>query len=66
MQKVGLLRMIWWPAQSPDLNPIENLWHIIKIRFIGRRHQIHLVEDMRVAISEEWESLTEEGFQKVY
>ncbi len=31
--KVGLLCMIW-PAQLPDLNPIKNLWHIIKIRLV--------------------------------
>lgn len=59
------LRMIW-PAQSPDLNPIENLWQIIKGRFSSRRHRIHTVEEMKVAISEEWEQLTEEDYRKVH
>lgn len=50
-QKAGL-RMIW-PAQFPYLNPIENLWRLIKIRISDRRHQIRTVGEMKDAIKEE-------------
>ena len=62
-REVGLLRMKW-PAQSPDLNPIENLWRIIKIRVSARHYQIHSVEAMTEALMNEWDKLTARDFRK--
>ena len=53
-----------WPAQSPDLNPIENIWAIIKRRISRRRHKIKTAEEMGQAVQREWELLTEKDIQK--
>ena len=50
--RVELLHMEWL-AQSPNLNPIENLWRIIKLKVSGQHHQIHSIDDMVEAIKEE-------------
>lgn len=60
-RQAGLLFMNW-PPQSPDLNPIENLGRIIKIRVKSRRHRARTVEELKVAIPEEWERLAEEDY----
>src|SRR5256885_4326802 len=49
--------IIDWPSNSPDLNPIENLWAIVK-RNIEQRRPKNL-EDLEMFMVEEWELIPE-------
>lgn len=45
-----------WPANSPDLNPIENLWGIIKRKMRDTRPKNK--EELTASIKEVWASIT--------
>lgn len=49
-----------WPAQSPDLNPIENLFGILKRRVAG--HRFSNKEELFNKLKTEWENLPEDCF----
>src|SRR5271154_2007902 len=52
------LKTFEWPANSPDLNPIENIWSILK-RNVSERTPTNLTELSQVA-SEEWQKISAE------
>lgn len=45
------------PAYSPDLNPIENMWAIIKARLRRKKRAPTSQEDLWEAIKEEWDAI---------
>jgi len=51
-----MITVLDWPAQSPDLNPIENLWAELKKRIATRRGDITSKEALWEAIEAEWEA----------
>ena len=63
-KKVSILD---WPPQSPDLNPIENLWAIL-FSAVREKHEqkIDTLQELRVAIREEWQKIPKEILQRLY
>ncbi|KAJ0388588.1 hypothetical protein P43SY_011719 [Pythium insidiosum] len=43
-----------WPARSPDLNPIENLWASMARRVYGDGQQYQTVAELKEAIVKAW------------
>jgi transposase len=46
--------LLEWPPWSPDLNPIENLWNVLKARVDARFPQT--MEELEQCIREEWDA----------
>lgn len=60
------LIMMDWPASSPDLNPIENIWAIIKYRVRQRMNGgPHTHAALVEAVQAEWDALEQDEIDRV-
>ncbi|XDV36000.1 hypothetical protein PO909_005854 [Leuciscus waleckii] len=52
------IRVLDWPAYSPDLSPIENVWLILKRKMRQRRPRT--VAHLKNCLQQEWDKITPE------
>ena len=53
-----------WPAKSPDLSPIEQLWNYLKRRFAGINFKTR--EDFYERVRVEWENIPSDKIHNHY
>jgi transposase len=56
---------IKWPGNSPDLNPIEHIWDLMKKRIKQKYGLIRTVERLKAVWQEEWDLLSLDDINKV-
>ena len=54
-----------WPACSPDLNPIENLWGILSRKVYENGKQFEYTLDLKTLIREAWNVISIETIQNL-
>ena len=66
-QREGKLKfhVLPWPSQSPDLNPIENLWKLLKDALNRRADRPSNLDDLLQFIKEEWEQIPEDYLRNI-
>ncbi|CAB5366696.1 unnamed protein product [Rhizophagus irregularis] len=54
-----------WPAQSPDMNPIENIWSYIEVKIRQRDSQPSSVSQLEQWVKEEWNAVPADYYRNL-
>lgn len=52
------IEVLEWPAKSPDLNPIENLWAILARDIYDHGRQFNSVQELKQQIQISWDNIS--------
>ena len=61
--KEKYISLLYWPPQSPDLNPIENVWKIIGERSMAQNPKN--LEELWNILQKEWMNMKKEEIEKL-
>ncbi|GFY11245.1 transposable element Tcb2 transposase [Trichonephila clavipes] len=59
------IQRLVWPARSPDLNPIENVWDVLGRQVAGRNYPPTNKNTLIRALTEEWDKLPQQLLDNV-
>lgn len=60
------IRVLPWPAQSPDLNPIENLWGIMSKVVYKDGKTYRTIDELWLAVQAAFEAISAQTLQNLY
>jgi hypothetical protein len=59
------IQVLDWPAQSPDLNPIEHLWNLLKRRILAYERPASGVWELWSRAQDEWRKIEQKECQRL-
>ena len=63
LSKKNNIKVIDWPPYSPDLNPIENLWSIMKDKLKGKK--FISMSSLKSKLIKLWENIDEDWVKRL-